>query len=57
MALVCGAEDDRQPRSPDKLVLPVALARFREQRPLVEATALDMNNRAQVEAVAREKYL
>ena len=37
--------------------LPVALGRFREQRPLVEATALDMNNRAQVEAVAREKYL
>jgi hypothetical protein len=32
---------------PDKLVLPVALARFREQRPLVEASALDMNNRAQ----------
>jgi DNA-binding transcriptional LysR family regulator len=31
--------------------LPVALARFREQRPLVEATALHMNNRAQVEAV------
>jgi len=33
------------------------LARFREQRPLVEAAALDMNNRAKVEAVAREKYL
>ena len=31
--------------------LPVALARFREQRPLVEATVLHMNNRAQVEAV------
>jgi DNA-binding transcriptional LysR family regulator len=31
--------------------LPVALARFREQRPLVEATALHVNNRAQVEAV------
>jgi DNA-binding transcriptional LysR family regulator len=31
--------------------LPVALARFREQRPMVEATALHMNNRAQVEAV------
>ena len=31
--------------------LPAALARFREQRPLVEATALDMNNRAEVEAV------
>ncbi|MBV8505958.1 MAG: LysR family transcriptional regulator [Alphaproteobacteria bacterium] len=31
--------------------LPVALARFREQRPLVEATALHLNNRAQVEAV------
>jgi len=31
--------------------LPVALARFREQRPLVEITALHMNNRAQVEAV------
>jgi DNA-binding transcriptional LysR family regulator len=31
--------------------LPAALARFREQRPLVEATALHMNNRAQVEAV------
>jgi DNA-binding transcriptional LysR family regulator len=31
--------------------LPVALARFREQRPLVEATALHMHNRAQVEAV------
>ena len=37
--------------------LPVALARFRERRPLVEATALEMNNRAKVEAVAREKYL
>jgi LysR family transcriptional regulator, benzoate and cis,cis-muconate-responsive activator of ben and cat genes len=31
--------------------LPVALARFREQHPLVEATVLHMNNRAQVEAV------
>ena len=31
--------------------LPVALARFREQRPLVEVTVLNMNNRAQVEAV------
>jgi DNA-binding transcriptional LysR family regulator len=31
--------------------LPVALARFREQRPLVEVTALHMHNRAQVEAV------
>ena len=31
--------------------LPVALARFRERRPLVEVTALHMNNRAQVEAV------
>ena len=31
--------------------LPVALARFRERHPLVEATALHMNNRAQVEAV------
>src|SRR5258708_8486536 len=31
--------------------LPVALARFRQQRPLVEATALDMNNHAQLEAV------
>jgi DNA-binding transcriptional LysR family regulator len=31
--------------------LPVALARFREQRPLVEATVLHMNNRPQVEAV------
>jgi DNA-binding transcriptional LysR family regulator len=31
--------------------LPIALARFREQRPLVEATALHMHNRAQVEAV------
>jgi DNA-binding transcriptional LysR family regulator len=31
--------------------LPVALGRFREQRPLVEATALHMSNRAQVEAV------
>ena len=31
--------------------LPIALARFRERRPLVEATALHMNNRAQVEAV------
>jgi len=31
--------------------LPAALARFREQRPLVGATALDMNNRAEVEAV------
>jgi DNA-binding transcriptional LysR family regulator len=31
--------------------LPVALARFREQRPLVEATALHMHNHAQVEAV------
>jgi len=31
--------------------LPVALTRFREQRPLVEATALDMNNPAMVEAV------
>src|SRR5260221_3095274 len=31
--------------------LPGALARFREQRPLVEATVLHMNNRAQVEAV------
>jgi DNA-binding transcriptional LysR family regulator len=31
--------------------LPVALARFRERRPLVEATALEMNNRAKVEAV------
>jgi DNA-binding transcriptional LysR family regulator len=31
--------------------LPVALARFREQRPLVEATVLHMNNDAQVEAV------
>jgi DNA-binding transcriptional LysR family regulator len=31
--------------------LPIALARFREQRPLVEATVLHMNNRAQVEAV------
>jgi DNA-binding transcriptional LysR family regulator len=31
--------------------LPVALARFREQRPLVEATVLHMHNRAQVEAV------
>jgi DNA-binding transcriptional LysR family regulator len=31
--------------------LPVALARFREQRPLVEATALHLSNRAQVEAV------
>jgi len=31
--------------------LPVALARFRQQRPLVEATALHMNNRAQLEAV------
>ena len=31
--------------------LPVALARFRERRPLVEATTLEMNNRAKVEAV------
>jgi LysR family transcriptional regulator, benzoate and cis,cis-muconate-responsive activator of ben and cat genes len=31
--------------------LPVALGRFREQRPFVEATVLHMNNRAQVEAV------
>ena len=31
--------------------LPIALGRFREQRPLVEATALHMSNRAQVEAV------
>src|ERR1700738_4262072 len=31
--------------------LPVALARFREQRPLVEVTVLNMNNRAQVAAV------
>lgn len=31
--------------------LPVALARFGERRPLVEATALHMNNRAQVEAI------
>jgi DNA-binding transcriptional LysR family regulator len=31
--------------------LPAALARFREQRPLVEATVLHMHNRAQVEAV------
>jgi LysR family transcriptional regulator, benzoate and cis,cis-muconate-responsive activator of ben and cat genes len=31
--------------------LPAALARFREQRPLIEATVLHMNNRAQVEAV------
>ena len=31
--------------------LPVALAQFRERRPMVEATALDMNNHAQVEAV------
>jgi DNA-binding transcriptional LysR family regulator len=31
--------------------LPVALARFGEQRPLVEVTVLHMNNRAQVEAV------
>src|ERR1700724_1007583 len=31
--------------------LPVALARFRERRPLVEVTVLNMNNRAQVEAV------
>jgi LysR family transcriptional regulator, benzoate and cis,cis-muconate-responsive activator of ben and cat genes len=31
--------------------LPAALARFREQRPLVEATVLHMNNRVQVEAL------
>jgi DNA-binding transcriptional LysR family regulator len=31
--------------------LPGALARFREQHPLVEATVLHMNNRAQVEAL------
>jgi DNA-binding transcriptional LysR family regulator len=31
--------------------LPDALARFREQRPLVEATVLHMNNRAQIEAL------
>ena len=30
---------------------PIFGNRFREQRPLVEATALHMNNRAQVEAV------
>ena len=36
-----------------QLDLPAAIFgnRFREQRPLVEATALHMNNRAQVEAV------
>jgi DNA-binding transcriptional LysR family regulator len=32
-------------------LLPDALARFREQRPLVEATVLHMNNRAQVAAL------
>ena len=31
--------------------LPVVLSRFREQHPLVEITALHMNNRAQIEAV------
>jgi DNA-binding transcriptional LysR family regulator len=31
--------------------LPVALTRFRELRPLVEATALEMDNRVEVEAV------
>ena len=31
--------------------LPNALARFREQRPLVEVTVLHMNNRVQVEAL------
>jgi DNA-binding transcriptional LysR family regulator len=31
--------------------LPVALARFREQRPLIEVTVQHMNNRAQVEAL------
>ena len=31
--------------------LPVALARFREQRPLVEATVSHMNSRAQIEAL------
>jgi DNA-binding transcriptional LysR family regulator len=31
--------------------LPVVLSRFREQHPLVEITALNMHNRAQVEAV------
>jgi DNA-binding transcriptional LysR family regulator len=31
--------------------LPAALARFREQRPLIEVTVLHMNNRAQVEAL------
>jgi len=31
--------------------LPDALARLREQRPLVEATVLHMNNRAQIEAL------
>ena len=31
--------------------LPVALGRFREQRPLVEATAIDMDNHATVDAI------
>jgi DNA-binding transcriptional LysR family regulator len=31
--------------------LPVVLSRFREQHPLLEITALHLNNRAQVEAV------
>lgn len=37
--------------------LPVALARFREQRPLVEVTVLHMNNRAQVEAALDDSIM